>query len=171
MKGHQKQSAQEAGRWTTGLLKALEPKGQALWQETWKEFLGSQLGTRESPGLLSAHLSSPTPRPGSPLSPRAPAWNPGLAAASAPTLSSAQLPCVVSEAAHEAPRTLQSLPLSLALSHPALGSCSHLCQEAPAQLSPLCIHNSNNNSSNNNQRSCGMSRRHGSFWFPHFTDE
>lgn len=35
----------------------------------------------------------------------------------------------------------------------------------------LCIHNGNNHSSNNNQRSCGMSRRHGSFWFPHFTAE
>lgn len=86
--------------------------------------------------LASSLLTSPPPLRAGPCSPRAPAWNPGLAAASAPTvgsarlgsaqLSSAQLataeaaPRVLSEAAQKAPP--EEPCLSLALSHPPLSA-------------------------------------------------
>lgn len=62
-------------------------KGQALWQEMMggiPEVPAGDLGESWPP------LCSPLLPSAGPCSPRAPAWNPGLAAASAPTLSSAQ---------------------------------------------------------------------------------
>lgn len=119
----------EAGRWTTGLLEAPELKGQALWQEMMggiPEVPAGDLGESWPP------LCSPLLPTAGPCSPRAPAWNPGLAAASAPTLSSAQL----SSAGHRtigcprqlrrrliyllcSPILLWQLPLSLPLPHPS----------------------------------------------------
>lgn len=125
-KGHREQSAPEAGRWTTGLLEAPELKGQALWQVMMggiPEVPAGDLGESWPP------LCSPLLPPAGPCSPRAPAWNPGLAAASAP--SSAQLAtaeaaqyCMLSQAAQKAlqrsliyllcsPTLLWQLPLSL----------------------------------------------------------
>lgn len=94
------------------------------------------------PPLGSPLLPSPHSSPAHPCSPRAPAWNPGLAPASAPTLGSAQpsrgATCVVAEAAGEPLADSFPPPLALGLSHPLLASSIHLSQETPAPSPALC---------------------------------
>lgn len=107
---YSEQSAQEAGRWTAGPLEALELKGQALWQEMMGGILRVPAGNlgESWPPLQSPLLPQPPPLTlARPCSPTAPAWNPGLTTASAPTLGSAQpataeaATCVVVEAVCE----------------------------------------------------------------------
>lgn len=99
--------------------------------------------------LASSLLTSPTPRAG-PCSPRAPAWNPGLAAASAPTVGSAQLSSAqlgsarLSWPQQRRPRVCcqrllrrhlrGSLVYLCALPSSSV-SCIHPCREDPAPLS------------------------------------
>lgn len=88
--------------------------------------------------LASSLLTSPPPRAG-PCSPRAPAWNPGLAAASAPTVGSAQLSSArLSSAqlatAETAPRVLSEAAQKAPPGEPRLSLCSPilLCQLHPS---------------------------------------
>lgn len=128
VKGHQEQSAREAGTRTTGLLDAPELKGQVLWQE----MLGG------IPGLLSAHLSCPQ------LAPALPGLQPGIQAWLLPLLPrSAQL----SSAGHSRGSPMcagggSSEGISRGASSiccappPPSSSCTHPCHEVPATLSP-----------------------------------
>lgn len=108
------------------------------------------------PPLGSPLLPSPHSSPAHPCSPRAPAWNPGLAPASAPTLGSAQpsrgATCVVAEAAAEPLADSFPPPLALGLSHPLLASSIHLSQETPAPSPALCPCTSNSDDDNTNRR-------------------
>lgn len=126
VKGHQEQSAQEAGTRTTGLLEDLELKGQVLWQE----MLGG------IPGLLSAHLSCPR------LAPAHPGLQPGIRAWLLPLLPrSAQLSWPQQRQPHvcwwrQLRRHLQRSLIYLLRSPRPSSSCTHPCHEVPAPLSP-----------------------------------
>lgn len=126
---HQEQSAQEAGRWTTGLLEALEPKGQVFWQE----MMGG------IPGLLSAHLSCPQLAllsQGSSLESR-----PGCCLCSHARLGSAQLSwsqqrqpmCAIEGSSEGTSRGGSSICCAPS---PSSGSCTHPCHVVPAPCSP-----------------------------------
>lgn len=110
------------------------------------------------PPLCSPLLTTnpPSPPPAGPCSPRAPAWNPGLAAASAPTLSSGQL----GSAGHSTVCCMCAGGSSEGTSRGASSStsCASPPPQAPA-LSP-CTNNGKNNNSNNNQGSHSMSFMH-----------
>lgn len=75
VKGHQELSAREAGRWTPGLLEALELKGLVLQQEMEGGIPGVPAGDQEEswPPLCSPLLPTTGPCP----PPRAPTRNPG----------------------------------------------------------------------------------------------
>lgn len=103
-------------------------------------------------------LCSPLLPPAGPCSPRAPAWNPGLAAASAPTLSSAQLSsaghsrsCSVRYAVSGSSEGSPEEPhLPLVLPHPPLAAALIPARKPLPHPSP-CTNHSKNNNSNNNQ--------------------
>ena len=160
-KGHQKQAAQEAGRLDHKPSKGPGAKKRSgpLARDDGKNSSGLSWGLGIV--LASSLLTSPPPplAPALPCSPRTTAGNPGLAAASAPTLCSAQLataqagPCVASQATHKAPRILQSLHLSLALPSPPSGWFLSWLPRSPCPTPSLCTKSGNNNNSNNNHRS------------------
>lgn len=110
-------------------------KARPSGRTRWEEFLGSQLGTWESPGLLSAHLSSPCPLPR--LTPALPGLQPGIQAGRG-LGSHAQL-SPAGHIRHNPMWGLRSLPRSLVspeLSHP-LGA---LIPERPLPASLLLHH-------------------------------
>lgn len=159
-KGHQKQAAQEAGRLDHKPSKGPGAKRSGpLARDDGKNSLGLSWGLGRV--LASSLLTSPPPplAPARPCSPRTPAGNPGLAAASAPTLCSAQLAtaqaahCVASQAAHKAPRILQRLHLSLALPSPPSGWLLSSLPRSPCPNPSLCTKSGNNNNGNNNHKS------------------
>lgn len=103
-------------------------------------------------------LCSPLLPPAGPCSPGAPAWNPGLAAASAPTLSSAQLSWPQQRQPHvccwgQLRRHLQRSLIYLLHSLTLLWQLHSSLPCSPCPMLSLCTNNNKNNDSNHNQGS------------------
>lgn len=109
--------------------------GKNSWGPSWGfgRVLASSLLTSPPLPLASAH----------PCSPRTPAWNPGLAVASAPTLSSAQL--ATAEAVHKAWTSFESSQGASSCSCALPPSSGQLHLPLPRSSCPtlsLCTNNS-----------------------------